>query len=67
MMLGVVDNEELHTRESALKKLMSNIDRHSSAVESEMRFTSPKVPWLMIKPSSLENESTAVEIIFSPI
>jgi hypothetical protein len=32
------------TIDTALKKLVSNIERHSSAVESLIFFTSPKVP-----------------------
>lgn len=55
------------TNARALKKLTSNRVRHSSGVLSAMRFTGDKVPWLTIRPSSLENRLIVVSTAWGPI
>jgi hypothetical protein len=54
------------TKETALKKLISKMERHSAAVDSAIGLTS-KVAWLMISPSMRENDFRARDVARSAI
>lgn len=51
-------------KETQLKTLVSKAARQAEVVESAMRATGSRVPWLRIRPSSREKELSARDTAF---
>lgn len=54
------------TKATALKKLTSNVERHSAGSASAIRVTGDSVPWLIMRPSRVENAFNARATAFGP-